>query len=89
MQTFKDFISEDLVSSVKAGIEKYKTRKLSGHYDISHAGDGAAKFTHKKANPGSPSYHTSHVRSALSKNRLKVGEIEHHDDGFTMHMTRM
>lgn len=82
------FISEDIEAAVRTGLEKYKTRKISGHYDVTHKGDGAVRFTHKKKNPGTAAYHTYHVKSALMKNGLKVGDIEHHEDGFTMHVTR-
>jgi hypothetical protein len=89
MKTFLEYLNEDLASAVKIGLEKYKTRKLSGHYDISHDGDRVT-FTHKKKNPGTPSYHTSHVRAALHKNGLTaVGDAEHHENGFTFKVKRL
>jgi hypothetical protein len=89
MKSFLEYLNEDLTSAVKTSLEKYKARKLSDHYDISHEGDRVT-FKHRKKNPGSPYYHTSHVRAALHKNGLTaVGDDEHHDNGFTLKVKRL
>lgn len=85
MKNFYEFISEEILSTVRSRLDKYKSRSLSNKFKISHTSPSSVRFTYKKDVKPNNVYHIHHVKAALSGSSLYPKSHEEHEDGFTLH----